>query len=160
MIVFQITSAASAFSSPAGSGTARPSYPVSSGVVTFLILITLFLGLFLLVYERAWFTFGIQRRVKISMAVPGTAALIAVSIASLLAAVICRLIVADIGVVGVLAEIASGAFAAMAAGAASWAWAGSPKNVGLALFLLVALAIATAVTTFGRCIFWTARGNL
>ncbi len=106
------------------------------------------MDLFLLVYDRAWFTFGLQNRVTVSLPIPGTGPLVTLSIASLIVAAFCRVVLADLGVFGIMAEIASGAFAAMAAGTASWAWAGRPKNHALILFVLVMVVGESAVATF------------
>jgi hypothetical protein len=151
VILFQLSSASLAYFTqqytdlPVGD-------PVRSGVV-YLLLLSLFLVFFTLVYELGWFTFGLLRRDPRPQPVPGTAAMVAMSLASLGVTVVLRLGLTYIPLVGVLADIAGFGFAAFSAGCAAWAWSRHPFNLGLLVLLVFVAGSASAMMlyeAFGR----------
>jgi hypothetical protein len=151
VIVFQLTSAATAYATERY-GELPIGDPVGTGF-KYLFSLTTFLILFLAVYDLNWFTFGIQRRFRMKLPIPGTGAMVILSIASLGVAAFLRLVVANMGEIGILAAIAASAMAAMAAATASWIWAANPKNLPLLGFMLLVVLGASALSmyeAFGR----------
>jgi hypothetical protein len=151
VLIFQISSAALSYfyehygELPLGD-------PVGTGI-KFLLILGTFLILFNIAYERGWCTFGIQNRVKVKVPIPGTGALIIVSLACLGTAALLRFALGQIPLIGILAEIGGGAMASMAAGTAAWLWAQKARNPLLLAFAVVIIAASSAlmmVDTFGR----------
>jgi hypothetical protein len=151
LILFQLTSAASMYFAD-HYGEIPPNDPIRTGM-QYLAAISVFLILFLVAYDRGWLTFHIQNRIRVKTPAPGTGATALASISCLVVASVCQLMLKNIGLIGVLAEIVGVGLAAVSAGMAAWTWAARPKNLVLLGFFLMILAIASAISLyeeFGR----------
>jgi hypothetical protein len=146
VIIFQVAGAATMYIAD-HYGEIPPSDPNGTGL-KYLGIISLFLAIFVVVYETGWLTRSIRNRIRTQTPVPGTPALFIIALACLGAAAVCQLILKNLGLVGVLSEVMGVGLAAMAAGTAGWAWAGQPRNIAIAVFFVCVFGCAAALTLF------------
>lgn len=119
----------------------------------YTFLLSLFLPIFLLVYDRGWVADKIASWYRPKYGAPNVTTLLALAVAFLIAALIMRLGIGNIPVVGVLAFVLYIGLASAAASLAAWAWAPRVHNVLVGLIagtVILGSLVLSVYQAFGR----------
>lgn len=164
-IVFQLVSGALAIVGPRTRDFGLVGMPTTAMI--YLFMVTVFLGIFLVAYQRGWLVHRLANYIPVGTAEPAAASMLTLAFVFLGVGVFFRVVLIQIPVVAPAFFMMGSALLAVAAGMSAWVWAGRMFNPVLAVAMVVITGIALAGvlhTDFGRrailgvvgCVGWGA----
>lgn len=150
-IVFQLVSAALGITGPPTRDFGLVGMPGTAMI--YLFMVTLFLGLFFLAYNRGWIVNWLARHIPVGTAEPAAASMLTLAFVFLGVGVFFRVVLIQLPIVAPAFFMMGSGLLAVAAGMAAWVWAGRMFNpiLAIAAFGITAIALAGVLhTDFGR----------
>lgn len=150
-IVFQLVSGALGITGPPTRDFGLVGMPTTAMI--YLFMVTVFLGLFFLAYNRGWIVNWLARHIPVGTAEPAAASMLTLAFVFLGVGVFFRVVLIQLPIVAPAFFMMGSGLLAVAAGMAAWVWAGRMFNpvLAIAAFGITAIALAGVLhTDFGR----------